>query len=142
MHDPMINGVEMKPAPYGTTGLTQNVDPPKTSARDYENSKYVAVPSMDIEQGDNLGIEHYDLCFVAKLTFPPTQSELDALGRQENGDRPVALDDSLNREIHGPLTGPLKAKGAESKEEPHHATLHQIDNLVKRMHSGNRFSLV
>lgn len=135
-------GIEMSGPPYGATGLTPNVKPPKTPASDYENTKYVAISSMDVEAGDNLGIDHYDLCFVAKLASPLTQFEIDALGAQENGGRPAALDDSLNREIRGPLTGPLKAKGTESKEETHHAPLHQVDDLVERMHSGKRLYFV
>ena len=123
-------GVEMNQYGSGGSGMTPTVNPPKTPA-DYENSNYVAVPSMDIEQtGDNLGIDHYDLCFVAKLASPLTLFELDALGKQENGGRPRPLDDSLDREIRGPLTGPLTGP-----ESPHHVPLHQVDDLVERMHS-------
>ena len=50
-------GVEMNQYGSGGSGVTPSVKPPKTPA-DYENSNYVAVPSMDIEQtGDNLGID-------------------------------------------------------------------------------------
>jgi hypothetical protein len=114
--------------PYGST--TPNVKPP-AAPRDNENTSYVAVPSMDVEEGDedNSGRDHYDLCFVAKLENSLTKNELDALGKQENGGRAAPLDDSLIREIRGPLTGPLQ------KSEPHHAPLHQVDDLVERMHS-------
>jgi hypothetical protein len=135
-------GVEMNsqaPEAYGAVTVrtpTEKAPPPTTKsttgAQDSENTIYVAVATEDDleSRSDNTGSEHYDMCFVAKLSEPLTQDELDALAKQENNGAPGPLDDAVNRSIKGPLTGPLREKEAS----PHHVPLHQVDDLVERMH--------
>ena len=128
-------GLEMNsqnPEAYGA--ITVRTPPKPTPStqqsrnRDTENTAYVPISMKDDLEfaGDNVGSEHYDMCFVAKLHEPLTQSELDALGKQENEGVAGPLDDSLERQIRGPLTGPIKNNETELEEKPHHVSLHQV----------------